>query len=248
MIYKSLLKISNILLGKFGFEIKRITVISVNNLNEFNLNSVSSACFNEFRSASIASSTPSDSIIIIGAFDLVFFESVSNYLRSCQSKVFCFEPRQSSIKQLSDNITRLGFSTIIPINKAVHPSLKECIIYDISLDYILNYPKWAQGMASFSKSHLLQHVQEEHIKTELVGCSNPDNWLLEHGISSISYLQIDTEGYDYEILKSINLYSSRPISIMLRYVNLTEKDKNECCTYLGTPEKGNRNLDPISAK
>ena len=225
-------KFLSMLLGTLGLELKRKSVIPEIKINKFNLDSLRSVCFNDFCAASIKASSLSDSIIIIGAIDLVSFDSLSKYLRGCRSKVFCFEPRRSSFKQLSDNIERLGLSTIVPVNKAIHPSLQECTIYDISSDYILNYPKWAQGIASFSKSYILRHVQEEHIKTELVECSNPDNWLLEFGISSISYLQISTEGYDYEILKYINLFSSRPKAIMLRFVSLSEEEKNECCAYL----------------
>ena len=70
------------------------------------------------------------------------------------------------------------------------------------------------------------------MRKQVVLCSNPDMWTHEYGINSISYLQIDTEGYDFEILKSINLYAFRPIAIMLEYVNLTLSDRLECCTYL----------------
>jgi len=220
------------LIGMLGLELRRKTTQIDLNKDCFNLNNLGSACFNEFRAASIAASSPSDSIVIIGAHDLLSFDSVVSYLRSCKSQVFCFEPRPASYRQLSDNIEKLGLTTCIPVNKAVHPSLRECIIYDISQDYISCYPSWAQGIASFSRLHILKTAAENHIKEEVVPCSSPDNWSIDYKIKSISYLQIDTEGYDWEILKSINLYSFAPIAIMMEYVNLRESEKNECCVYL----------------
>ena len=220
------------LVGMLGLELRRKTTQIDANKDCFNLNNLCSACFNEFRAASIAASSPSDSIVIIGAHDLLSFDSVASYLQSCKTQVFCFEPRPASYRQLSDNIKQLGLTTCIPVNKAVHPSLRECIIYDISQDYISFYPDSAQGIASFSRSHILKTAAEEHTKEEVVPCSSPDNWSSDYKIKSISYLQIDTEGYDWEILKSINLYSFAPIAIMLEYINLRESEKKNAARIL----------------
>lgn len=48
---------------------------------------------------------------------------------------------------------------------------------------------------------------------------------LKHSIARIHILLIDTEGYDYEILKSIEFPSVLPLVIQYEHANLNEKDQ-----------------------
>lgn len=53
----------------------------------------------------------------------------------------------------------------------------------------------------------------ENTITDHVRCATVDELRRKHGIGEIDFLQIDAEGYDYEILKTIDFESSKPKAI-----------------------------------
>lgn len=60
------------------------------------------------------------------------------------------------------------------------------------------------GMASFSPHHPIHDCRADVLEKITVGCV-PFNFLIENlGIETIDYLKIDTEGYDFDIIKSID--------------------------------------------
>ena len=59
------------------------------------------------------------------------------------------------------------------------------------------------GIASFTRENLLaQGVPPEYIETLPVHGTSLQSLLAKHGINKVSLLQIDTEGYDFEVIKS----------------------------------------------
>lgn len=59
------------------------------------------------------------------------------------------------------------------------------------------------GIASFTRKNLLkQGVPPEHIETLSVQGTSLQSLLAKHKINRINLLQIDTEGYDFEVIKS----------------------------------------------
>lgn len=60
-------------------------------------------------------------------------------------------------------------------------------------------------LSSIKKSHLIDHrVPEDKIKTIDVKCLTISNLLDKYKINYLEKLYIDAEGYDYDIIKSIN--------------------------------------------
>ena len=52
-----------------------------------------------------------------------------------------------------------------------------------------------------------------------------DNILAVHQIKSLDVIHIDTEGYDYEILKTIDLKQYLPKIILIEYFNLNKENR-----------------------
>lgn len=97
------------------------------------------------------------------------------------------------------------------VNAAIHNSLSEATLYVVSEKYDLKVPEWALGTASFNKSHVIKaEVPEEYVEAIQVPCVSLENLMDKEGIASIDLLQIDTEGYDSEILRSIDVTKTRP--------------------------------------
>ena len=69
---------------------------------------------------------------------------------------------------------------------------------------------WASGIGSFNKNHILDHrtkrfkIEEKDIDEIEIKFITFDNLIENYSIESIVKLQIDVEGAEYEILKSID--------------------------------------------
>jgi FkbM family methyltransferase len=103
---------------------------------------------------------------------------------------------------------------IRPVNAAIHNSLSEATLYVVNEKYDAEVPEWALGTASFNKSHVIKaEVPEEYVEAIQVPCVSLENLMEREDVNSIDLLQIDTEGYDSEIVRSIDFSKTRPSMI-----------------------------------
>ena len=78
---------------------------------------------------------------------------------------------------------------------------------------------WYEGLGSFKKNVLLKHKNvipefDKLLVAELIDLITFQDLIQKHQITSINLLQIDTEGYEFEILSSID-FSTIKIDIIL---------------------------------
>ncbi len=89
--------------------------------------------------------------------------------------------------------------------------------------------------ASFDRNHLLRHGLADHeIVSKEIDCLTIDDVLRQSNIDSVDFLQIDAEGYDYEILKSIDFTRIRPHILRFEYRHFSQHDIDECLKMLAT--------------
>jgi FkbM family methyltransferase len=224
MIKRILVKI----LGILGYEIRKKT-ISRKRFDDFLVNLMS---IDEVELIESILKKDENVNVIIGAHDFISFDFLSDIVKRNNSKLILFEPRDSSFNSLKKNISNLNLSNCKPYQFCVHPSLKEITIYSVKTESLCKYPTWAEGIASISKDHLLKHVTEEDIEEIKTKCISPDNWHSVLGIGKINFLQIDTEGFDFEILKSVNIPYHNPSVIKVEVANLKELEKIDLVCYL----------------
>ena len=96
-----------------------------------------------------------------------------------------------------------------------------------------NTPAWASGIASMNKAAILQHRHkipdfESLLVEEALPSLTFSQLLVKYKISEIDYLQVDCEGYDYQILKNIDLVALRPPVICYEHANLSPEDNAAC--------------------
>jgi len=104
--------------------------------------------------------------------------------------------------------------------------------------------RWATGMASFDREVLVDAIEngnriktksaqegielpattDECITYEEVPCLTIASILEKHGFEKLHLLQIDTEGFDYEIIKTINFEELKPQIISYEHAHLSEND------------------------
>ena len=91
--------------------------------------------------------------------------------------------------------------------------------------------EWASGIGSFKKKHLLDHqrkrfqITESDIEEESVNILVFEDLLIKYNINEIDYLFIDTEGFDYRIIKSIDFNKVKINKIKFEYKHLDDTFK-----------------------
>lgn len=137
------------------------------------------------------------------------------------------EPISSSIETLRKSYVDydgLGFENCAIDSKAGFRTL-----YQIAGEKE-NLPEWAYQVASFDRQVLLNHVDSipdvaSRITEVKVVCRTLIEIIESNGLTSIDCLQIDTEGYDYEILRGFPFKSIRPDLVIYEHKHLSEELK-----------------------
>jgi FkbM family methyltransferase len=99
-----------------------------------------------------------------------------------------------------------------------------------AVESIPNLPSWYDQLGSFDKNHILKHLDGalapfivEH-DVEVLPLSDV---LTRNGIRDVHLLHIDTEGYDYEVLKTLDLAKQSPTAIFIEHKHLPAAKKTE---------------------
>lgn len=94
-------------------------------------------------------------------------------------------------------------------------------------------PAWYDQIGSFSRETILKHAGdipglEERIVTALVPCFTFQSLCDKHGVGRVDLLYIDTEGYDFEIIKTIDFARRKPLLVVYEHKHLSEGDRAAC--------------------
>ena len=163
----------------------------------------------------------------IGANDGVSFDSLYPFVTSHPCSGIVIEPLPDVFEKLYQNYR--AHPQIIPLNVAIHRDKSEATLYRIDPDKIaqLGTP-WVAGMASFSINHLQNPgITPELILEQKVRCVPLMDAIESHGMMGAQLLQIDTEGYDAEIIKMIDFSRFRPGFIKYEWVHISDKALKE---------------------
>lgn len=85
---------------------------------------------------------------------------------------------------------------------------------------------WYEGLGSFKKNVLLKHKNaipefDKLLMTDLIDLITFQELIRKHEVSHINLLQIDTEGYEYEIISSIDFSIIKIDIILFEHKHLT---------------------------
>ncbi|MGH8461581.1 MAG: FkbM family methyltransferase [Stenotrophobium sp.] len=96
---------------------------------------------------------------------------------------------------------------------------------------------WYHALGSFRKDVLLKHKYlipdiEDRILEIQVGSLTFESLCRQTGITQLDLLQMDTEGYDYEIIRRVPFDKFRPKLILYEYQHLCAEDRTACRSLL----------------
>jgi FkbM family methyltransferase len=98
-------------------------------------------------------------------------------------------------------------------------------------------PQWYDGIGSFSRDAVLGHseqipdIERRVVETE-VPCVTFESLCRRHGVARVDLLLIDTEGYDWEVLKLIDFRAHRPRLVIYEHFHLVERERRQCRAHL----------------
>jgi FkbM family methyltransferase len=91
----------------------------------------------------------------------------------------------------------------------------------------------ASMAASFDAGHLRRHgIPSDEIVRQPVVCHTVESALRAAGLESVDLIQIDAEGYDWPIIRSIDFAVVRPAIVRFEYRHMSPPDADACLELL----------------
>lgn len=135
--------------------------------------------------------------IQIGANNGKRFDPIFNAVNRLNLRGLAIEPVEEYYNELVVNYKK---SKVIPVNRAIYEENKKISIFRVKQNTDL--PEWSKGIASLNpKHHQKSNTDEENIVEEVVEAITFEKLFEDYNVKNIDLLQIDTEGYDYNLLK-----------------------------------------------
>lgn len=99
-------------------------------------------------------------------------------------------------------------------------------------------PDWYEQLASFYRSHLIKYDRMidvdvvRRIRETEVTVWTFDTLLENAGVEGVDVLQIDVEGYDFELLRLFDVPRRRPAIVQYEHIHLSSADQNSATSLL----------------
>jgi FkbM family methyltransferase len=186
----------------------------------------------------------------VGAFDGKSNDPVHGLASKWRLKGLVVEPQPGPFQTLKENYK--DCHQLVLENVAISTEDGERPLYTIRKD--LDFLQYVNQAASFNAAHtqklLKKHITtqasaeikdafkrlnlsfEECIEAQPVKTATLRSLLAKHGISRYDFLQIDTEGFDFEVLKMADLESNPPALVNYEHEHLKPGDRQGSWDYL----------------
>ena len=166
----------------------------------------------------------------IGANDGVSNDPIRRFVLKYGFRGVLVEPQPEVFARLQRNYTNvegLAFE-----NAAIAKEDGQVALYRFRKDPDL--PPWADGLASFSRETLVGNFQNVQGQVEAISVPTVrfESLLRKHNLQRVDLLQVDAEGFDFEIIKMIDFAAVKPTIIHFEQGLLSEEDRFKCFRYL----------------
>tara|TARA_R110002020_G_scaffold47937_2_gene137032 strand:+ start:92629 stop:93216 length:588 start_codon:yes stop_codon:yes gene_type:complete len=169
---------------------------------------------------------------VVGGNDGLSFDDLFQSLDPKLIKGVVIEPSEKYFNQLKFNLKE--FTGLKFLRCAIYKENIKLKLFQLTDAGLKKLPDWGQGLGSFSKDHLLKYkgIIEEDIEFEYVEGVSFHSVVAKYSLDQVDYLQIDTEGFDGEILKMIDFNNFQCKIIKFEVANLNKFEINEVANKL----------------
>lgn len=173
----------------------------------------------------------------IGANDGVRADPMHPYVKQYHWRGLLVEPQPQVFKKLVENYAdepQLQFE-----NSLVAHQDGTIPFYTVHDDESRGLTFRYTGLARFDRESLIQELarygfpQSEFLIKELhLPALSIPSLLAKHEITEVDILQIDTEGFDFEVIKMFDFNRIKPAIIHFEFFHLSLDDQDRCFAYL----------------
>jgi FkbM family methyltransferase len=189
--------------------------------------------------------TPQNLFFIqIGSNDGKTLDPLHDYIKKYSWKGILVEP----VSYLFDRLLKTyeGIDGLFFENVAIDKQNGVRKFYHQKENYDPEVPFWYSLLGSFNKDVIYKHKPEipgfdKYLVEEDIKCVSLSSIIEKYHIDKVDIMHIDTEGYDFEIIKLIPFARFKPAIIFFEFVHLTETDRIACRAHLA--ENGYTFLD-----
>ena len=145
----------------------------------------------------------------IGANDGIYVDPLHDFIMKHHEQLsgVVIEPMTRAYRELKR--TYAGYPNIKSLNAAIHND--EAVLYQIDPQKLARLPEFYKGVASFDPTHFAKtNTPAEYLIQETVQCCTLDSVLEKFSITHLDLLQIDSEGYDEEIIRELDFKQHNP--------------------------------------
>jgi FkbM family methyltransferase len=116
---------------------------------------------------------------------------------------------------------------------AIGAAAEEASFYYVdanAIQSIPDLPSWFDQLGSLDRSHITKHL-DGALAPFIIECKVPvcplSDVLIRNGIQDVHLLHVDSEGHDYEVLKTLDFAKHVPLSIFVEHQHLSDVKKNK---------------------
>ena len=176
--------------------------------------------------------------IQVGANDGSLNDPLIKFIIKKYLKGVMIEPQPQIFEKLKINYEKLDLDGIFLENIAIDRDSGFRNLYTVKNP---SNPEdlWAHAAASFDRTHIEKMLSQDSLNASggciekvAVRCENFEYILDKYQISKLDLLQIDAEGYDFELLKIFPFCKVTPRIIHFEHIHLNEIDRDTSLKFL----------------
>ncbi len=172
-------------------------------------------------------------LLQVGAYDGTSFDPVHQIIQRYPIHAILVEPNRAVFTRLQTNYTSNSKVLLENIAIAESDGLRDFFV--VAEDAAS--PDWLEGCSSLQKETILSHKPyfpdvEQYIRTEKIICMTVASLLSRHKIERLDLLILDTEGYDANIIRSIDFNIIRPTIIYYEHCHLEQEINSDLMGFL----------------
>ncbi len=182
----------------------------------------------------------------VGANDGFFHDPLHKFIRMYKWRGILLEPQPDVYETFLKRLHR-NTPDVHPVNAALSDVDGTKDIYRIAF----SNSRWATGLTSFNRSALEEAIDSGHvarcaarygeslpddrsayIESKPIASVTAETLLTKYALPRIDWLQIDAEGYDFEIIKLMKIPQTAPRVIAYEHSHLSGSEQQTCLSHL----------------
>jgi len=187
--------------------------------------------------SALARARPDAVFVQVGANDGRMMDPLRESILATRWRGLVVEPVPVFFERLRANYASLA-DRVQPVNAAVASQTGEATFYYLADDAAESpLPDWAAGLGSFRKDVILGHASripgiERYLREIRVPCLSWPDLCERYAVERPDLVLTDTEGYDYEILRQVDLQRQRPGLLVYEHHHFDAETDSQCTRHL----------------